>query len=81
MVPFKSLHMVSYSHSIVTMTVSLTILDIFSIKEWPDLEIWVWGRSRSLKIVPFDRQYMTFYLSAVVTITLSCKIFELFGVE
>jgi len=38
------------------MAVSLAILEIFSIKEWPDLEIWVWGRSRSL-----DRPCMTFY--------------------
>ena len=32
--------MVSYSHSIVTIAVSLAILQIFSIKEWPDLDIW-----------------------------------------
>ena len=30
----------------------------------PDLEIWVWGRSRSLKMAPFDRPYATFYWSA-----------------
>jgi len=34
------------SSSIVTMAVSAAILDIFSVKEWPDLEIWVWGPSR-----------------------------------
>jgi len=45
---------VSYSPSIVTVAVSLAISDIFSVKEWPDLEIWVWGRSRSLKMVQFD---------------------------
>ena len=39
MVPFKSLgYAVSYSPSIVTMAVSVAICDIFSVKEWPDLE-------------------------------------------
>jgi len=48
------------------------------IKEWPDLEIWVWHRSRSFKMAQFDRPYTTFYWSAIVTIALSCTIFELF---
>jgi len=38
MVPFKSMGTVSYSPSIVTMAVSVAVCDIFSAKEWPDLE-------------------------------------------
>jgi len=81
MVPFESFGMVSYSPFIVTIAVSLAISQIFSIKEWPDLEIWIWGRSRSLKMAPFDRPCTTFYWSAIVTIALSCTIFEFFDVE
>jgi len=60
-VPFESLDTVSYSHFVVTMTVSLAISEMFSVKQWPVLEIWVWGRSRSLKMARFDRPCMTFH--------------------
>jgi len=80
-VPFESLGAVSYSPSIVTMAVSVAVCEIFSVKEWPDLENRVRGRSKSLKIAPFDRPYATFYWSAIVNIALSCTIFELFDVE
>ena len=63
MVPFESVGTVSYSPSIVTMTVSAAILEIFSVIEWPDLEIWVWGPSRSLRMAPFDRPRMTLLVS------------------
>jgi len=80
-VTFESLGTVSYSASIVTMAVSAAVCEIFSVKEWRDLENQVRGRSRSLKMVPFDRPYATFYWSAIVNIVLSCTIFELFDVE
>jgi len=79
--PLESLGAVSYSPSIVTVAVSVTVCDIFSVKEWYDLENRVRGRSRSLKMVLFDRPYATFYWSAIVNIALSCTIFELFYIE
>ena len=54
-VPLESLGMVSYSPSIVTMAISVAILEIFSVKEWLDFEILVWSPSRSLKMSRFDR--------------------------
>ena len=54
-VPFESLGAVSYSLSIVTVAVSVAVSEIFSVKEWCDLENQVRGRSRSLKMAPFDR--------------------------
>ena len=73
--------MVSYSPSIVTMAVSVAICEIFSVKEWRDLENQVRGRSWSLKMAQFDRLCATFYWSVIVNIALSCAIFELFDVK
>jgi len=56
LVPFESLGAVSYSPSIVTV-----VCEIFSVKEWRDLENQVRGHSRSLKMAPFDRPYASFY--------------------
>ena len=61
LVLFESLGVVSYSLSIVTMAVSVAVCEIFSVKEWRDLENQVRGRSRSLKMAPFDRPYATLY--------------------
>ena len=38
LVPFESLFAVSYLPSIVTMTVSVAVCELFSVNEWCDLE-------------------------------------------
>jgi len=79
--PFKSLGAVSCSPSMVTMAVSLTVYEIFNIKVLRDLENWVRGCSRSLKLALFDKSHTTVCWSAIVNIALSGTVFELFDVE
>jgi len=49
LVPFESLGAVSYSPSIVTVAASVTVCEIFSVKEWRDLENQVSGLSNHRK--------------------------------
>ena len=63
------------------MAVSLTIYEIFSVKEWRDLETRGRVGSRSLKMALFDRSHTILYLSVMVNIALSCTVFKLFDVE
>jgi len=76
-VSFESFGAVSYSPSRVTMTVSAVILEIFSIKEWPDLENRVRVHSRSLEMAPFDRSRMHSYSSSIATMAISCIVCEI----
>ena len=72
LVSFESLGTVSYSPSIVTMVVSVAVSEIFSRKEWRDLENQVRGRSKSFKMARFDRPFITFYRYAILTIAPTC---------
>jgi len=58
--------------------ISVAVCEIFSVKEWRDLENQVRGRSRSLKMSPFDRTYATFYWSAIVNIR---KVIEIGAIQ
>jgi len=72
-VPFGSLDAVSYSLSIVTMAVC----EIFSVKEWLDLENRFRIRSRSLEMAPFDRSHTSSYSPSIATMALSCVVSEI----
>ena len=75
--PFKCLGVVSYSQSVVTMTVSAVFLEIFSVKEYPDLENRVRVHSRSLEMAPFDRSHMSSYSPSIATMAISCIVCEI----
>ena len=51
----------SVSLSIVTVAVFVAVCEIFSVKEWYDLENSVSVHSRSLEMAPFDRPHMSSY--------------------
>ena len=77
--PFESLCAVSYSPSIVTMAVSVAVCEIFSVKEWCDLENGVRVRSRSLKMAPFGRSLTSSYSPSIVTMAIFCIVCEIIG--
>ena len=67
--------------AIVYIALSGTVFELLDVEKYRDLEIWVRGCLRSLKMALFDKPYTTFYWSAIVTIALRGTVFELFDVE
>ena len=59
------------------MAVFVTVCEIFSVKEWCDLENRVTIRSRSMEMAPFDRTHASSYSPSIVTMALSCIVCEI----
>jgi len=72
LVPFKSLGTVISSPLIVTMAVSVAVCEIFSVKEWCDLENRVRVRSRLLEMPPFEKSHTSSYSPSIVTMAIVC---------
>jgi len=53
------------------MALSCTICELFDIEYYRDLEIWLRGYSRSLKLVPFESFDAVSYWPSVVTMAVS----------
>ena len=50
--------------------ITCTVCKIFAFKLYCDLEIWVWGHSRSSKVTLFDRAHMALYSYSIVNTSL-----------
>jgi len=59
------------------MVVSVAVCEIFSVKEWCDLENKVRVRSRSLEMAIFDRSSTSSYSPSIVTMAISCVVCEI----
>jgi len=63
------------------MSVSRTVSEIFSVKEWRDLKTGGMDRSRSLKMVPFERLDTVSYSPSIETMAVSLVMSEIFSVK
>ena len=62
---------------LVTMAISAAVLEIFSVKEWCDLENRVMVRSRTFEMAPFDRPHTSSYSPSIVTMAIACIVCEI----
>ena len=58
-----------------------TIFELFDVEEYRDLEIWIRGHQRSLKVVPFESLGVVSYLPAIVIMAVSVAVCVLFSVK
>ena len=59
----------------------LVVIELFDGEYYRDLEMWVRGQSRSLKIVPFESLGTVSYSPSIVTMAVSLAISEIFNVK
>jgi len=81
MAPFDKLFMTIYRSALVTIALSCTIFELFDIEYYRDLEIWVRGHSRSLKLVSFKSLGAVCNSPSIVTMAVSLAICERFSVN
>jgi len=59
----------------------LLLVELFDIKYYHDLEMWLRGHSGSLKMVPFEIFGTVSYSSSIVTMAVSVAILEIFSIK
>jgi len=55
----------------------LLFVELFDVKYYRDLEMWVRGHSRSLKVVPFESVGTVSYSPFIVTMAVSAAILDI----
>ena len=74
MAPLDRSYTTYYWSAIVSIALSCTIFELFDVKYYRDLEIWVKGHSKSLIIVPFESLGMVSYSLSIATKAVSSAI-------
>jgi len=57
------------------------LYELFDVKYYRDVEMWVRGHSRSLKVVPFESLDTVSYSPSIVTMAVSVAILEIFSIK
>ena len=59
----------------------LLLVELFDVKYYRDLEMWVRGHSMSLKVVPFESFDTVSYSPSIVTMAVSVAVCEIFSLK
>ena len=60
---------------------SSILYQLFDVEQYRDLEVWLRGHSRSLKLVPFKSMGTVSYSPSIVTLAVSVAVCEIFSAK